>query len=85
MASDFQSKQLARAIKGLSARQKAVICSRYGFDGQGWKTLEQVATKLSITREHVRQVEKRALGLLVEAILTPPCPSKAIERKEEPL
>ncbi len=44
----------------LEERERYIIEERYGFNGQE-KTLEQIGEKLGVTRERVRQIEKRVL------------------------
>lgn len=50
----------------LSDREREIINMRYGLDGQENKTLEEVGAKFNITRERVRQLEKKALEKLKE-------------------
>ncbi len=50
----------------LSEREREIINMRYGLDGQENKTLEEVGAKFNITRERVRQLEKKALEKLKE-------------------
>ena len=50
------SRSLEVAISGFSGRSKAVIWSRYGLDGSGVKTLQEIGEKFGITRERVRQI-----------------------------
>lgn len=45
----------------LSSREKQVIVLRYGLAGENAYTLLEVGKKLGITKERVRQLEKRAL------------------------
>jgi RNA polymerase primary sigma factor len=40
---------------------------RFGLDGNGTRTLDQVSSTLGCTRERVRQVEGRALSALAKA------------------
>lgn len=47
----------------LDDREKVIIRGRMGFDGRV-KTLEELGSQLGITRERVRQLEKRAKGKL---------------------
>ncbi len=49
-------------------RDRQVILLRYGLDGKGERTLEEVGKQLHVTRERVRQLENRILlGLRHEA------------------
>lgn len=51
-------------LKKLTAKQQRVLVWRFGlFDGDDY-TLEEVAQKLGVTRERVRQIEAKALRLL---------------------
>ena len=38
-----------------------MVTKRFGLDGKKPKTLEQLGKRLGITRERVRQIQKRAL------------------------
>lgn len=49
------------ALDLLSDRQRIVIELRYGFDDGDTHTLEAVGEELGVTRERVRQIEKKAL------------------------
>ncbi len=42
-------------------RDRQVIILRYGLDGKGERTLEEVGQQLRVTRERIRQIETRAL------------------------
>ena len=57
----LRSTELARALAQLRPRLQRVLVLRYGLDGEGGRTLEQVGVELGITRERVRQLETRAL------------------------
>ncbi len=57
-------KKMADAVKGmlgrLDDRERRIIVSRYGINGVGEQTLEQLGKELGITKERVRQIESRA-------------------------
>lgn len=65
---DIHEEDLKRAIKllldVLSQREKDVIILRFGLDDEDPKTLSEVGEILGISRERVRQIEKRALRKL---------------------
>ena len=41
-------------------RERRIIVSRFGINGAGEQTLEQLGRELGITKERVRQIESRA-------------------------
>lgn len=51
-------------LERLPARDRQLITLRYGLDGGGPRTLEQVSGHLNLTRERVRQLEATALERL---------------------
>lgn len=51
-------------IQMLSAKQRLVIRHRYGIDECELLTLEELAQRLELTRERVRQIQLEALGCL---------------------
>ena len=54
--------EVERAMAPLTDREKEVLRLRYGLGTQREHTLEEVGRRLSITRERVRQIEKRAVA-----------------------
>ena len=56
--------QLSQALESLSARERRVIELRYGLEDGYSLTLEEVGTKLGLTRERIRQIQKEALAKL---------------------
>lgn len=48
----------------LTDREKFILIHRYNLDGNGIKTKTEIAKQLDISRERVRQIEKRALEKL---------------------
>ena len=51
-------------VETLRPRQRRVLMLRFGLDGEGSRTLQQVADILQCDRERVRQIEARALHIL---------------------
>jgi RNA polymerase nonessential primary-like sigma factor len=57
-------RMLANWLKQLSVQQREVVEHRYGLNGHGRRTLEEVGELLGVTRERVRQVQLAALARL---------------------
>ena len=55
---------LTQVLRSLNSREKTVLQLRYGLTGEGPLTLEETGKVLGITRERVRQIQKRALEKL---------------------
>jgi len=55
-------------LDGLSDREKKIIVSRFGFDGEEPKTLEEVGSEVGVTRERTRQLQNIALLKLRKAL-----------------
>jgi RNA polymerase primary sigma factor len=59
---DVLRSEVELALGRLDPREKQVLKWRYGLDGTGRpQTLEEVARRLQLTRERIRQIESRAL------------------------
>ncbi len=52
------------AMKGLGARDREILRLRFGFATGRVETLEEVAKQYNITRERVRQLERKAISVL---------------------
>jgi RNA polymerase primary sigma factor len=52
------------ALEILDPRERKILTMRFGLDNEGISTLEKVGQVLNISRERVRQLEKRALKRL---------------------
>lgn len=57
-------KRVRDLVEELDEREKSILKQRYGLDGSDIYTLEDIGKKLNITRERVRQIEKRTLEKL---------------------
>jgi len=61
----LQTEEIARFFqKYLSPREQEILRMRYGFDDGRPRTLAETGRMLSVSRERVRQIEKRALQKL---------------------
>ncbi len=56
--------QLARALEGLSERERQVLIMRFGLADGRMRTLEEVGAHFKVTRERIRQLETKALAKL---------------------
>ena len=56
--------ELDRALGMLEPAEREVIMLRYGLSGGGPRTLSDVGRQLDVTRERIRQIERRALTKL---------------------
>ena len=65
---DEVEKLVREWISRLNDKQRVVICHRYGLDDCEMMTLEELASRLGLTRERVRQIQLEALGHLRRAI-----------------
>ena len=52
----------------LDSREQYIVRTRYGLDGNGVLTLREIAEKLGMTHERVRQIEVSALTKLRERL-----------------
>jgi RNA polymerase primary sigma factor len=59
---------LMELVKELDPREATILRYRFGLDGGGEKTLEDVGEKFGITRERVRQIQNAALRKLRKMI-----------------
>jgi RNA polymerase primary sigma factor len=55
---------MERALEQLPARYAMIVRMRYGMDGDRPRTLEDIAQKLNLSRERVRQIERDAFTRL---------------------
>ena len=58
------------ALDNLKEKEKNVIVLRFGLDNQPKKTLEEIGKSYGVTKECVRQIEKRALNKIANLEFT---------------
>ena len=61
-------KQLKKILDKLPEQEREVISMRFGLDGNGSHTLEEIGMYFNLTREEIRGIESRALRLLRKEI-----------------
>ncbi len=59
---------LGHLVEKLGPREKKIIRLRFGLDGRGEKTLEEIGEQFGLTRERIRQLQNEALHRLRELI-----------------
>lgn len=60
--------RLEEVLDTLPPRQRTVIEMRFGLDGGGKRTLEEIGQEFSLTRERIRQIQAKALRKLQHPI-----------------
>ena len=63
-ADELLKEQVGDALASLSAKQRRVLELRFGLGGGCSCTLEEIGWELGVTRERIRQIEKKALAQL---------------------
>jgi RNA polymerase sigma factor (sigma-70 family) len=64
---EIEVQQLRSLLSGLSDRERAILRDRYGLQGDE-QTLAEIAGRLGLSAERVRQIEQRALAKLRGAV-----------------
>jgi RNA polymerase primary sigma factor len=54
--------QLTAVLDTLTEREQVVLTKRFGLDGSEPMTLEEVGREMNVTRERIRQIEKKAIA-----------------------
>ncbi len=55
---------LMAVLETLTAREQLILTERFGLDGMGRRTLDEVGAEMGVTRERIRQIEAKALRKL---------------------
>ncbi|MDP9389261.1 MAG: sigma-70 family RNA polymerase sigma factor [Actinomycetota bacterium] len=56
--------EIARLLSVLDEREREILRLRFGFDRAGPQSLGEVAERLNLSRERIRQIESRAMSKL---------------------
>jgi len=67
MATTALTHEIRDALNILTPREEEIIRLRFGIDQDGTYTLDEIGRRFDLTRERIRQIEKRALEKLAEA------------------
>ncbi len=68
LAREQDASSVAKLLRRLDSRERAVLRGRFGLGSGEEKTLQVMAQELGLSRERVRQIEKKALESLRERI-----------------
>ncbi|WP_078866254.1 sigma-70 family RNA polymerase sigma factor [Streptomyces sp. NRRL S-1448] len=82
LRSSFEREELFQILEAseITGRMREVLLLRHGFIDDKFWTLEEIGRRFSVTRERIRQIEKRAIeAIRVEMGLAPDDP--AVERR----
>lgn len=58
---ELMREDIDKILKTLPEKDAFIISARFGFDGNGGKTLKEIGDCLQISRERVRQIQDRAI------------------------
>ena len=79
VANSEVKRMIKEALEKLTPKEEEIVVARFGLDGGRPKTLEEIGQIRGITRERVRQIEKKALRKLIH-----PARSRALRDLVEP-
>ncbi len=65
---DDLTRRVRDALRRLPAREREILCLRFGLDGEDEQTLERIGARFRVTRERVRQLVEQALRRLGRAL-----------------
>ena len=60
-SASLNRRRVTQLLESLDERERRILNYRFGLDGQEPKSLEETGKKIGVTRERVRQIEKRCL------------------------
>ena len=60
-AASLNRRRITGLLKTLDDRERRILNFRFGLDGQEPLSLEETGKRIGVTRERIRQIEKRCL------------------------
>jgi RNA polymerase primary sigma factor len=67
--SKLERDEINKLLEQLSSKLRNIIKLRFGFEDGQTRTLEEIGQIMGVTRERIRQIEKKALERLKKLIL----------------
>jgi RNA polymerase primary sigma factor len=61
---DALKRDMARALEGLTDRERTILVRYYGLNGVKARTLEDIGKEMGYTRERIRQIKEQAIDKL---------------------
>ena len=61
---DMTKEEIAKLLQNLTSRERLVLQLRFGLSDGKHRTLEDIGNMLGLTRERIRQIEKKAINKL---------------------
>jgi RNA polymerase sigma factor (sigma-70 family) len=65
-----EAQELVSLLSGLSERERMILRAHYGLDGEPEQSPSEIAQRLGLSTERVREIERRARGKLAAAART---------------
>ena len=64
---ETHEKVLGNVLQKLDEKEKLVLKLRFGLDDDRPRTLQEIGDQLHLTRERIRQIEKKAMRKLAQS------------------
>ncbi len=79
----LQQERVREVLDTLKPRYKRVLVLRFGLEGKGPYTLEEIGERLKISKERVRQIEDRAMNQLRDMLVVKGKRNKTVSETKE--
>ena len=64
VSQEMTKEEIAKLLENLTSRERLVLQLRFGLSDGKNRTLEDIGKMLGLTRERIRQIEKKAIAKL---------------------